>query len=62
METKEFEIIEYICILTVAVSSFGALPLTSQVKTRGQICTALNWTPFSDCLTSPVRMYVYGER
>lgn len=52
MKTKEFEIIEYICILTVAVSSLGALPLTSQSKTHGQICTALNGTPFSNSLIS----------
>lgn len=53
METKESEIIDYICILTSAVSSLGAVPLTSQFKTHGQTCTARRWPLSSDCLIAP---------
>lgn len=49
-----------------SLSSLGALPLTSQSKTHGQICTATNWlkcnklAPFS-VLHLPVRIRVSGE-
>lgn len=61
-ETKEFEIIDYICILTFVVSSLGVLPLTSQSKTHGQICMAINRSLFSNCLISPSGdMCLWGE-